>query len=308
MRPRCRASGHLPLRRLFVPSPSTVAPPASIAPAVVPGGVAGSELPDIFRAADLTPLVVLLSLATAAALGAGHALTPGHGKTLMAAYLVGTRGSARHALGLGAAVSLSHTIGILALAGVVVAATDVVAPDAVVRLAPVVAAVSIVLDRRVDAGRRGQAPPAVSRARGYRRPLTSARGRACERPSARRRSWPGSPARPRPHSSARAPAPADLDHHLAQPVRAGASGRAHPFHERAADPVGCDRGGTTGIRAGPCRRLRPGHGRGHERDRPGPRHGARPRRPDPDRPGPRARSARRCRSSRRWWCSASGSS
>jgi len=111
----------------------------------VPGGVTGSEVPDIFRVPDLTPVVVLLSLVTAAALGAGHALTPGHGKTLMAAYLVGTRGSARHALGLGAAVSLSHTIGILALATVVVAATDVVAPDVVVRWAPVVAAVSIVV-------------------------------------------------------------------------------------------------------------------------------------------------------------------
>jgi hypothetical protein len=133
------------------PSPHTSAPasavPASAAPlpAVVPGGVTGSEVPDIFRVPDLTPVVVLLSLVTAAALGAGHALTPGHGKTLMAAYLVGTRGSARHALGLGAAVSLSHTIGILALATVVVAATDVVAPDVVVRWAPVVAAVSIVV-------------------------------------------------------------------------------------------------------------------------------------------------------------------
>jgi ABC-type nickel/cobalt efflux system permease component RcnA len=133
------------------PSPDATAPasavPASAAPlpAVVPGGVTGSEVPDIFRVPDLTPVVVLLSLVTAAALGAGHALTPGHGKTLMAAYLVGTRGSARHALGLGAAVSLSHTIGILALAAVVVAATDVVAPDVVVRWAPVVAAVSIVV-------------------------------------------------------------------------------------------------------------------------------------------------------------------
>jgi ABC-type nickel/cobalt efflux system permease component RcnA len=63
----------------------------------------------------------------------------------MAAYLVGTRGSARHALGLGAAVSLSHTAGILILATVVVAAADVVAPDVIVRWAPVVAAVSIVL-------------------------------------------------------------------------------------------------------------------------------------------------------------------
>ena len=125
------------------PSPVLAAPPQ--APAVVPGGVAGSEVPDIFRAPDLTPIVVLLSLMTALALGAGHALTPGHGKTLMAAYLVGTRGSARHALGLGAAVSLSHTIGILVLAAVVVAATDVVAPDVVVRWAPVVAAISIVV-------------------------------------------------------------------------------------------------------------------------------------------------------------------
>jgi ABC-type nickel/cobalt efflux system permease component RcnA len=132
------------------PAPSApiedpVAPAPAATPVSVPGGVSAAELPEIFRQADLTPVVLLLSLAAAAALGAGHALTPGHGKTLMAAYLVGTRGSPRHALGLGAAVSLSHTVGILILATVVVAATDVVAPDVIVRWAPVVAAVSIVL-------------------------------------------------------------------------------------------------------------------------------------------------------------------
>lgn len=130
------------------PSPVSSAAPASqpsTLPVVVPSGVAAGELPDIFRQTDLTPVVVLLSLVAAAALGAGHALTPGHGKTLVAAYLVGTRGSARHALGLGAAVSLSHTLGILLLAAVVVAATDVVAPDVIVRWAPVVAALSILL-------------------------------------------------------------------------------------------------------------------------------------------------------------------
>ena len=58
----------------------------------VPGGIGAADLPSIFRAADLTPVVLFVSLLTAAALGAGHALTPGHGKTLMAAYLVGTRG------------------------------------------------------------------------------------------------------------------------------------------------------------------------------------------------------------------------
>jgi ABC-type nickel/cobalt efflux system permease component RcnA len=125
--------------------PPSLAPAATSEPAVVPGGIGTAELPEIFRRAELTPLVALVALATAAALGAGHALTPGHGKTLMAAYLVGTRGTARHALGLGAAVSVSHTAGILVLAAIVVAATDVLAPDVVVRWAPVVAAISILV-------------------------------------------------------------------------------------------------------------------------------------------------------------------
>ena len=120
------------------------APATTPGPAVVPGGIGSGELPAIFREADLTPLLLLVSLLTAAALGAGHALTPGHGKTLMAAYLVGTKGSARHALGLGISVSVSHTVGILALAAIVVAAADVLPPDVVVRWAPLVAAVSIV--------------------------------------------------------------------------------------------------------------------------------------------------------------------
>ncbi|HEV8697742.1 MAG TPA: hypothetical protein VGQ89_08620 [Candidatus Limnocylindrales bacterium] len=128
--------------------PATPAPSAATAPAtpgVVPGGVSDAELPSIFHQADLTPVVVILSLLTAAGLGAGHALTPGHGKTLMAAYLVGTRGTALHALGLGLSVSVSHTVGILVLAGVVVGLAGAVAPDVVVRWAPVVAAISIVL-------------------------------------------------------------------------------------------------------------------------------------------------------------------
>lgn len=120
-------------------------PIAAVAPAAaVPGGVGAADLPAIFRAADLTPVVLLVSVLTAVALGAGHALTPGHGKTLMAAYLVGTRGTPVHAAGLGLSVALSHTIGILALAGVVVGAQGILPPEVVVRTAPVVAAVSIV--------------------------------------------------------------------------------------------------------------------------------------------------------------------
>ncbi|HEY7969230.1 MAG TPA: hypothetical protein VID95_04490 [Candidatus Limnocylindrales bacterium] len=116
--------------------------PAAPAPGAVPGGVA-SELPSIFQSTDLTPFVLLASLASAVALGAWHALTPGHGKTLMAAYLVGSRGTSLHAVGLGLSVATSHTLGIVALALVIVGAQGVLPPDVVVRVTPVVAAVSI---------------------------------------------------------------------------------------------------------------------------------------------------------------------
>ena len=124
--------------------PADPAPVAHTRPAAaVPGGV-GGEIPALFQTPDLTPFVVLLSLATAAALGAAHALTPGHGKSLMAAYLVGTRGTPVHAIGLGLSVSASHTLGILALAAVIVGAQGVLNPDLVVRSAPVLAAAGIV--------------------------------------------------------------------------------------------------------------------------------------------------------------------
>jgi ABC-type nickel/cobalt efflux system permease component RcnA len=106
--------------------------------------VTGGDLPSIFRSADLSPLVLLVSILTAAALGAGHALTPGHGKTLMAAYLVGTRGTPLHAAGLGLSVTFSHTLGILVLAALVVGAEGFLPPDFIVKSAPLVAAISIV--------------------------------------------------------------------------------------------------------------------------------------------------------------------
>jgi ABC-type nickel/cobalt efflux system permease component RcnA len=126
-------------------SPVPAAPaPASVAGAgTVPGGIGGGDVPSIFREGDLTPFVLLLSIATAFALGAGHALTPGHGKTLMAAYLVGTRGTPIHAVGLGLSVTVSHTLGILVIAALVVGAQGLLAPDVVVRAAPAIAAVTI---------------------------------------------------------------------------------------------------------------------------------------------------------------------
>jgi ABC-type nickel/cobalt efflux system permease component RcnA len=111
--------------------------------AAVPGGVA-AELPGIFREAELTPFVLVASILTAIVIGASHALTPGHGKTLMAAYLVGTRGTAVHAIGLGLSVAVSHTLGIFTLALLIVGAGSVLPPDLVYRVTPVIAGGSIV--------------------------------------------------------------------------------------------------------------------------------------------------------------------
>jgi len=58
---------------------------------------------------------MLAGLGVAFLLGAVHALSPGHGKTLVAAYLVGSRGTMRHAVLLGAVVTFTHTISVFAL-------------------------------------------------------------------------------------------------------------------------------------------------------------------------------------------------
>lgn len=67
--------------------------------------------------------LVFGGLLVAFAVGAAHALAPGHGKTIAAAYLIGDRGRPRDAMLLGVAVSAMHTISVLALGFVLYAAT-----------------------------------------------------------------------------------------------------------------------------------------------------------------------------------------
>jgi ABC-type nickel/cobalt efflux system permease component RcnA len=94
---------------------------------------------DLITTRELTLSVVAIALAVAAALGAFHALEPGHGKTVVAAYLVGSRGTARHALILGLIVTASHTAGVYLLGGVTFYASQYVVPE---RLYPWVALAS----------------------------------------------------------------------------------------------------------------------------------------------------------------------
>ena len=87
---------------------------------------------------DLSVGVGLVAVALSLVLGAIHALAPGHGKTVMAAYLVGQKGSVRQAAALGLTVTATHTLGVLAL-GIAIAASKIVNPE---RLYPYLGAVS----------------------------------------------------------------------------------------------------------------------------------------------------------------------
>jgi nickel/cobalt exporter len=92
-----------------------------------------SRMPDrlslILNDEVLPARLVVFGLLVAFALGALHALSPGHGKTVVAAYLIGNRGTARHALFLGAVVTFTHTIGVFLLGFVTLFLSRYVVPE-----------------------------------------------------------------------------------------------------------------------------------------------------------------------------------
>ncbi len=88
---------------------------------------------------ELTPGLVLGGLFAALAFGAVHALSPGHGKTMVAAYLVGSRGTPRHAILLGLVVTITHTLGVFALGLALLFASRYILPE---RLFPALSALS----------------------------------------------------------------------------------------------------------------------------------------------------------------------
>jgi nickel/cobalt exporter len=83
----------------------------------------------LFERAAAGEGVLLVMLLAAFGWGALHALSPGHGKAMVAAYLVGTRGKPRHALALGATVTVAHTIGVFLLGFVTLALSQYVLPE-----------------------------------------------------------------------------------------------------------------------------------------------------------------------------------
>lgn len=100
---------------------------------------ARDRLAELIAVPKLTPGLVLLGLLFAIVLGAVHALSPGHGKTVVGAYLAGSRGTARHAAFLGLTVTFTHTAGVFALGLVTLLASQYVVPE---RLFPVLSVLS----------------------------------------------------------------------------------------------------------------------------------------------------------------------
>ena len=94
-----------------------------------PDRIADAGFASLVGRSHLSVLVILASLAAAVFWGAAHALSPGHGKTIVTAYLVGQRGMPRHAALLGLIVTVTHTIGVFALGLVTLALSQLVVPD-----------------------------------------------------------------------------------------------------------------------------------------------------------------------------------
>jgi ABC-type nickel/cobalt efflux system permease component RcnA len=88
--------------------------------------------------------MVLAGIAVAFGLGAVHALSPGHGKTIVAAYLVGSRSTARHAVLLGLMVTFTHTVTVFFLGLATLFLSQFVMPEKIYPLLGTVSGLAIV--------------------------------------------------------------------------------------------------------------------------------------------------------------------
>ena len=86
-------------------------------------------LEGFLRTPNISPMLFLAALAIALILGALHALSPGHGKTIVAAYLIGSQGKAYHAIVLGILVTLTHTGSVFALGLATLSLSKYIMPD-----------------------------------------------------------------------------------------------------------------------------------------------------------------------------------
>jgi ABC-type nickel/cobalt efflux system permease component RcnA len=130
---------------VIVPAPAVVAKSPSVtAPVRAQSSAAGTVvrgdfLSQLLNKREIGVGMVLIGLAVAFGLGAIHAMSPGHGKTIVAAYLVGSRGTFKHAIFLGGMVTFTHTVSVFFLGFTTLFLSQYVLPE---KIYPVLGAIS----------------------------------------------------------------------------------------------------------------------------------------------------------------------
>jgi ABC-type nickel/cobalt efflux system permease component RcnA len=140
-----------PAAPVVAPRVETVAAPAApavtVAPAVhaAPGTVVkGDYLSTLLHRDEIGWQLTLIGIAVAFGLGCMHAMSPGHGKTIVAAYLVGSRGTFKHAIFLGGMVTFTHTASVFALGFVTLFLSKYVLPETLFPILGAISGLSIV--------------------------------------------------------------------------------------------------------------------------------------------------------------------
>ncbi len=143
VRPQAKATAATP-SAILSPQPTTDRQPRTPQPDIIdrdsaPAPTIGlqanqqktprSRFTELVSARNMSFWFLFSAALIAAGLGALHALEPGHGKTIVAAYLVGTRGTSRHAVLLGLIVTAAHTAGVYLLGGITLYASRWIVPE-----------------------------------------------------------------------------------------------------------------------------------------------------------------------------------
>src|SRR5262249_4457792 len=132
------------------PADALAAPPQELQATVTwgPSGEAPPAQADylarLLRQGEIGWGMMLAGMAVAFGAGAVHALSPGHGKTIVAAYLVGTRGTPKHAIFLGGMVTFTHTISVFFLGLTTLFLSQYVLPEKIYPVLGAISGVSIV--------------------------------------------------------------------------------------------------------------------------------------------------------------------
>ncbi|HLO15527.1 MAG TPA: sulfite exporter TauE/SafE family protein [Anaerolineales bacterium] len=111
--------------------PTTEQNNSANAPQSIPSlaGSRSDRFTQLITLQNLTLPTVLFALLISFVWGAMHAMTPGHGKTIVGAYLVGSRGTLKHAVYLGLATTITHTLGVFALGLITLFAAQFIVPE-----------------------------------------------------------------------------------------------------------------------------------------------------------------------------------